>query len=323
MSALELHSCLAAQIRKLIDLRRLSGTEYQSQTRLLVMFDRFLLTQGLAGPRLSRELCECYQESLSHLAPKTRHNRLSVVRQLCAYLARTDSHCYVPELMRGLPSRPLHQPYIYSQAEVHALLAAAAQLPPAGSLWPHTCQTLVGLLYSTGIRIGEALALNLEDFHDGDQGLYIAEGKFHKARWLPLSFSGNTALQQYLHRRMRVPPRTHDTPLFLNQRRRRLHYRTVHQTFRRLLHQCGIPANGHTGPRIHDIRHTFAVRRLLVWYRERLDVNTRLPWLATFMGHVGISSTQVYLHATAELLEQVDQRFHNHYLHYVKPEEEK
>jgi site-specific recombinase XerD len=110
-----------------------------------------------------------------------------------------------------------------------------------------------------------------------------------------------------------------DSPLLLNQRGRRLRHPSVYQAFRRLLSQCAIPYHRDTGPRIHDLRHTFAVHRLLAWYRDGQDVNARLPWLATYLGHVDIQSTQVYLRATAELLEQVDQRFHRHYLEHVQP----
>ena len=162
--------------------------------------------------------------------------------------------------------------------------------------------------------------MNREDFHSTESRLYIAEGKFRKARWVPLSASTCRALQQYLRQRLRRTPRSSDSPLFLNQRSRRLHPCTVNQTFHYLLRQCGILHPKHTGPRIHDLRHTFAVHRLLAWYRDGQDVNARLPWLATYMGHVDFQSTQVYLRATPELVEQVDRRFHNHYLHRVKPQ---
>jgi len=109
------------------------------------------------------------------------------------------------------------------------------------------------------------------------------------------------------------------TPLFLNERSRRLHHCTVNQTFRHLLRQCAIHHRKHSGPRIHDLRHTFAVHRLLAWYRDGKDVNARLPYLATYMGHVDVHSTQVYLQATPELIEEVDHRFHKHYLYQVKP----
>jgi site-specific recombinase XerD len=137
---------------------------------------------------------------------------------------------------------------------------------------------------------------------------------------VPLSASTCRALQQYLRQRLQITPRLPDSPLFLNQRSRHLHPGTVNQTFRYLLRQSGIPHHKSTGPRIHDLRHTFAVHRLLAWYRDGQDLNARLPWLATYMGHVDVHSTQVYLRATPELIEQVDQRFHNYYLLQVKPQ---
>ena len=318
MNALKLHSPLATQIQHFINLRRLSGTDYHSQAQLLGYFDRFLLGQQLREPRITQETAERYLTSLCRLAPRTRSNRFCVVRQLCQYLARSDPLGYVPEPLRVVPSRGAHQPYIYSSSELKALLKAASQLPPAHSLRPHTYRTLLGMLYSTGIRIGEALALNLEHFHIPEQRLHIAEGKFRKARWVPLSPSTFQALERYVRTRVEIRPRSPDSPLFLNQRSRRLNHPTVNQSFRNLLRQCGIRHRTHTGPRLHDLRHTFAVHRLLAWYRDGQDVNARLPWLATYMGHVDVHSTQVYLQPTAELVEQVDRRFHNHYLYQVK-----
>ena len=322
MSPLKLQSPLAVEIQNFINLRRLSGTDYQSQAQLLGYFDRFLLKQKLTAPRICPKITERYLNSLSHLAPRTRYNRFCVVRQLCEYLARSDPLGYVPEPLKIIPSTAAHQPYIYRNAQLQALMAAASNLPPADSLRPHTYRTLLGLLYSTGIRIGEALALNLEHFHSEEQMLYIAEGKFRKARWVPISTSACRALEQYVHKRLQMRPHSLDSTLFLNQRFRRLHYCTVNQTFRHLLRQCGIHHSKHTGPRIHHIRHTFAVHRLLAWYRDGKDVNARLPWLATYMGHVDIHSTQVYLRATPELIAQVNRRFHNHYLYHVKPQGE-
>ena len=154
MSALNLHSCLAVEIQNFINLRRLSGTDYRSQAQLLGYFDRFVLEQQLSEPRITREITECYQQSLSHLAPRTRYNRFCVAKQLCEYLARNDPLGYVPEPLKVIPSQGAHQPYIYSNSELQALLAAASELPPANSLRPHTYRTLLGVLYSTGVRIG-------------------------------------------------------------------------------------------------------------------------------------------------------------------------
>jgi len=319
MKPLALRSCLAAQIRRFIDLQRLSGTDYKSQARLLEYFDRFLVEKKVVSPRMSRRIIDEYQQSLSRLAPRTRYNRSSVVRQLCMYLSRTDPLCYVPEAVRNISSRTSRQPYIYSRSEVRALLTAASELPPSDSLRPHTYRTLLGVLYSTGIRIGEALALNLDDFHEAEQRLYIAEGKFRKERWTPLSASAARALHEYVRKRRRMAPRTPESPLFLGRQMCRLTHGMVKNVFQRLLTRCDIPRSRHARPCIHALRHTFAVSRLLAWYRDGQDVNARLPWLATYMGHVGIHSTQVYLRATAELLDQVDRRFRSYYLNHVKP----
>jgi len=133
-----------------------------------------------------------------------------------------------------------------------------------------------------------------------------------------LSACSCQALKHYVESRLQIKPRSLDSPLFLNQRGRRLHYATVNQTFHRLLDQCAIAQNKRPGARLHDLRHTFAVHRLLAWYRDGAHVNARLPWLATYMGHVDIASTHVYLHPTAELLEAVSSRFHSHYLQHVQ-----
>ena len=179
-----------------------------------------------------------------------------------------------------------------------------------------------GLIVCTGIRIGEACALTLEDFHGTEQRLYIAAGKFRKARWVTLSESTCRAVRQYVDRRLHRQPRAMDSPLLVNERGHSLHHVTVNRTFHRLLQRSGIPHQTPTSPRLHDLRHTFAVHRLLAWYRDGQDVNARLPWLATYMGHVDIQSTQVYLHATSELIGHVDRRFHRYYLQHVTPSKE-
>lgn len=323
MKTIELQSGLSEQIYRFIELRRLSGTDYQSQTKLLGYFDRFLVEQHFTGPTVTRHIMDHYLQSLSHLRPRVQDNRFCVVRQLCEYIAQTDPCCYVPGPMKCVSAKKVFRPYIFSKTEIEALLSAASALSPLASLRPNTYHTLFGLLYTTGIRIGEAFSLALKDFHSERDLLYIAEGKFRKARWVPLHPSTSQVLEHYIHRRLRTGPRSSDSPLFTNLRARRLQHCTVYNTFLQLLKKCGIARNKDSGPRIHDLRHTFAVHRLLAWYRDGQDVNARLPVLATYMGHVDMTSTQVYLQPTAELLEQVSHRFHHHYLHHVKPQGEK
>lgn len=319
MSTYRFSSCLAVQMERFVDLRQLSGTDYHSQARLLGYLDRFLVQQDFSLPYFTREIIDHYQQGLSRLAPRTRSNQMSVLRQFCEYMATSVPQSYVPGPLKMIRSYGAHRPYIYHLSQMQALMVAAAGLAPPGSLRPHTYRTLLGLLYSTGIRIGEAMALNLQDVQLSSQRLFIAEGKFRKARWVALSESTSRELGQYIIRRLKISPHEPDSPLLLNERRQRLCHPTVNMTFRGLLQKCGIAHNKRMGPRIHDLRHTFAVHRLLAWYRKEQDVNARLPALATYMGHVDIRSTRVYLQPTAELFEQVHERYRNYYLKNIQP----
>ena len=145
MNTLTLESALAEPIRRLIELRQIEGSDYHTQSQLLAYFDRFLVEQKLAEPRLNRQLVEAYEKTLSRLAPRGRANRMCVVRQLCEYLSRSNPLTYVPEPLRIPSSQATFAPYIYSGDEVRALVIAAASLPPPGSLRGPTYQTLLGL----------------------------------------------------------------------------------------------------------------------------------------------------------------------------------
>ncbi len=320
MKTIELTSPLASQIQALITLRQACGRDYRSQGQLLEYFDRFLVQEKIRKPRITRQIVERYQQALSHLAPRGQVNRFCVVRQLCEYIARYDKHIFIPEPMKTISSYVARKSYIFNTLELDQLLNAALTLKPVGSLRPHTYHTLLGLLYTTGIRIGEAITLNMESFDISKQCLYIAKGKFRKSRWIPLSDSTCIALQHYLDQRLVKKPNTPDDPLFLNQRARRLHHCNVSHTFHKLLDQCTIAHSKLAGPRIHDLRHTFAVNRLLAWYQDGQDINARLPLLATYMGHVNMQSTQVYLRPTAGLFGHVNDRFHKHFLRCIDSE---
>ncbi len=317
MNTINLSSPLAIPIQNLIKLRQLCGRDYRGQGKLLEYFDRFLVQEKVKKPRVTHQIIEDYHRSLSHLTPRVQANRLCVVRQLCVYLAREDPHTFIPEATKTTWGYTACKPYIFSYPELDRLLEGALALPPVGSLRPYTYHTLLGLLYTTGIRIGEVLNLNLKSFHVSKQCLYIAQGKFRKARWVALSDSACKKLQQYIEQRLTRTPNASEDPLFVNKRGRRLGYPAAYHAFCLLRDQCDITDKKQSKARLHDLRHTFAVHRLLRWYQDGQDINTRLPMLATYMGHVDIRSSQIYLQPTAELLEQVSNRFHDHYLRTV------
>jgi integrase/recombinase XerD len=233
--------------------------------------------------------------------------RLSAARGFARWLHALDPQAQVPPagLLPGSTRRAV--PYLYSEADVIALMAAAGRLnPPWKAI---TMQTLTGLLFATGVRLGEALSLEHGDLDPAAGLLTIRQAKFRKPRQLPLHPSAVTALAGYAARRSRLRPRPATTAFFVSTTGARLARTTVQETFRRLLREAGIYQRaGGLRPRIHDARHTFAVTTLLGWYRDGGDVQARLPLLSTWLGHADPRNTYWYLSAAPELLALAAQR---------------
>jgi integrase len=169
---------------------------------------------------------------------------------------------------------------------------------------------LVGLLYVTGLRISEALALNQNDFDIGRRLLLVRKGKLRKERYVALHPTAIDAVEAYLKRRRAYQPSSDYSPFFIDSKGKRLKYKTASTTFRRVVRQCKIGNNAPKPPRLHDLRHTYACNCVLRWYDEGIDVNSMLPVLATALGHVTIQDTQIYLHVSSRLLQQAARRFH-------------
>jgi site-specific recombinase XerD len=311
-------SALADRFSQYIEFRRQGGVDSHSQTQLLRFFDRFLHEEGFQGRWPNRGVIERYVATSSGLNPGTRVNRFSVIRQFCRFLRQFESHCYVPEHMLPLERRPARVPHIYAEGEIRAILAASRNLEPRDSLRPKTYSTLFGLLYTTGLRCGEAFDLNLDDVDLHRKLLWVRKGKFGKSRCVPISPSTSVALQEYFQQRARMASAAAELALFLTSTGRRVYHTNADFAFRQVLTRCGLRGGrGCPGPRMHDLRHSFACTRLLKWYRQGKDVQALLPALATYLGHVKVSSTQVYLQSTAELLEHVNKRFHKNFIENV------
>lgn len=233
--------------------------------------------------------------------------RLSVVRSFAAYLHTLDPT--VPVVPCGLlPGRGRRAvPYLYSDEDLAALLREAATLKTA--LRTATMRTLIGLLAVTGIRLGEALAADDSDF-DADAGvLLVRHGKFGKQRLLPLHQSTVAALTAYRGLRDASFPTPISPALLVSQAGTRLLNFNVGLTFARLARRAGLtPRSPSCRPRPHDLRHTFAVRTLLGWYRDGGDIDARLPLLSTYLGHVSPKNTYWYLDASPELMAEAARR---------------
>lgn len=227
--------------------------------------------------------------------------RVTVVRGFARYLSGIDPATEVPPL--GLvPHRHRRgQIFLYSEADIAAIMAAAKQAIPQ-PLRAATYHTLVGLLAASGLRIGEAIKLDRGDI-DWDQGvLHIRETKFGKSRLVPLTDSVMTALREYDVLRDDLTPVVKDPAFFISLTAKRLIYASVQPAFAMLVETAGVGVGAPHRPRLHELRHTFAVRTLLRWYRTEDNVQAKIPSLSTYMGHREPACTYWYLSAAPELL---------------------
>lgn len=303
---------LACAFEAFLAFRQDLATGHEHLRVALRHLDRFLVQRAPDARDLTRPLLDEWMATLADRAAVTRRNYFRVVRQFCVFRARADPAAFIPDAISGPRVTARFRPYIYSEQEIRALIAAAAAL--SGGLRPHTYVTLLLLLYTTGLRIGEAIRLQLGDLDHDRAVLHIRAGKFRKARLLPITVRMLARLDAYLEQRRRAgAPARSEAPLFWSPRRGPYSLVGVQHGISCLLRLVCGKRRGHRGhgPRVHDIRHAFAVHRLLRWYRDGADVQAKLPLLATYLGHRTFLSTQFYLTATPELLAEASRRFHD------------
>lgn len=309
------HSCLASRLHEFWEMHVTLGRKGAAERKILNYLDRFLLSALEPGQPITLEIAKRWFQEMEHLSTGTRINRVSVLRRFCAYLSRFDPRtCVIPRTW--LPRRIRSTPYIYSALEIRSILAAARRIGPPGSLRPAVIATLLGLLCSTGLRIGEALKLTLADVDLENQLLTIRETKFNKSRYVPVSSTTASQLADFLGLREKAGFSTSPTAaVFVSPFGQAYDPSRVSQVFLSILRSLGLRRPpGEPGPRLHDFRHTFAVTRLAMWYQQGENLNAKLPLLSTYLGHTTLAGTQVYLHATAELLEKASQCFRHHFL---------
>ncbi|HUY73159.1 MAG TPA: tyrosine-type recombinase/integrase [Candidatus Dormibacteraeota bacterium] len=298
---------LSQALADYLALRRALGYKLVKVERLLRQFLAYLQERGEETIRTEHAVAWA---TLPDGNPSWHCTRLSAVRGFAAYLKTIDPACEVPgaELLAARNRRAT--PYIYSEEEIAALLGATATLSTAHRA--ATYRTLIGLLAVTGMRIGEAIRLDRDDIDPEAELLVVRDAKFAKSRALPLHRSTASALGRYLRRADR-PPSIGTCAVFVSTRGGRLDYRTVQWTFARLLGQAGIEARSERcRPRLHDLRHTFAVRTILDGYRQGGEVEGRLATLATYLGHTEPAHTYWYLSGAPELMELAAARLERH-----------
>jgi integrase len=296
--------------------RRGLGYALQGDGQLLLRFAAYADRTGHRGP-LTTELAVRWARLPREASPVYWARRLAVIRGFARYRALFDPDTEIPP--RGLlgPAYRRVTPHIDSQVELADLLGAARRLSGGTGLRPHTYATLFGLLACTGMRLSEALRLNRSDVDWQQSLLTIHQSKFRKSRLVPIHASATAALRAYADRRDRLHSGGAEEAVFVTARGTRLCRATAEDTFSDLRAQLPWPADGgRRGPRIHDLRHTFACRRLQQWYQQGVAVDQAIAALATYLGHTTIRDTYWYLTGVPELLELAAARFQ----HFAAPD---
>ena len=315
-------SCLAPVFARYVELKQALGRRFDASARTLQCLDRFLCDQNYRD--LNAAAFEAWCHTHEHVTSGVRRVRMLEVGALCLYRRRTEPQCFVPDPTSFPPYHQRLKPYIFSEAEVAKLLHASSGLKrsPLSPLRPEAIRLAIILLFTTGVRRGELLNLTIGDYDRRESTLHIRQTKFYKSRLLPINSGIADEINRYLHTRsQRKLPVSPDTALIWNPSWGGGAYSgtSLRRSLQPLLQKCRIATAKGKPPRIHDLRHSFAVNALLRWYRAGADVEAKLPLLATYLGHGSAVSTHYYLHFIEPLRTAASERFAKHYGALISP----
>ena len=294
-----------------LSLREALGFQMRTEKILLPEFVAYVKAQERTGPIRAQTALEWACQESAHRGPSGAARRLSMARAFLSYLKASVPDTEVPDSgLLPTPRRP--KPYLFTPPQLTALFEAAQASRPRGSLRPHTLSTLLGLLASTGLRVGEAIRLQVDqvklDLHPPQ--LHILETKFHKSRIVPLHPSTAERLHHYRAQRVRWHYDGLSDAFFVSEQGHHLMYLALHNWFARLCQRLAIaPTATGRNPCLMSFRHTFAVTCMRRWYQQGLDVPAWLPHLSVYLGHVHPQESYWYLTAVPELLSAAAQRF--------------
>ncbi len=304
---------MQSAVERYLDERRRLGFELRIAGHQLLQFARYADARGHRGPLTLDLQLNWAREHGQRSAPISCARRLEIVRPFAAYYRQFEPQSTVPD---GTPFGRAHRrlaPHIYTEQEIADLLAEAGRLAPSAGLRPTTYRTLFGLFAATGLRLSEALCLRDRDVDLSSGVLTVRQTKFKKSRCVPVHPTTVTALRNYHGARDGAVGRDPDRPFFVSPVGRALTTQTVHRVFAQLRTRLGwVARGGHPRPRIHDLRHTFAVRRVQLWHQHAqrgVTIDHGMLWLSTYLGHATISDTYWYLTGVPELLAIVGQTF--------------
>lgn len=308
-------SCLAHDIEQFLAHKRSLGRRYDVEAKTLALLDTYLQVKHIRNlSEITSDLVDEFLRSRPRSRPRSYNHLRGTIGRLFSYLVDRGRLAETP--LRSPPRHARYErtPFIFDTTAAKRLFAVAKSLPSKGGTLNrgNTYYVLFAVLYGLGLRVGEACRLRIRDVDLEQRLLVIRKTKFYKSRLVPFGPKIGALLTEQLRQRRATPTGAarDEEPLFSLRGGRPISPGTVSQTFHALVPQLELEiAPGVSSPRLHDLRHSFAVGALTRWYRLGFDPQAKLLELSTFMGHVDISSTAVYLTATPELLDQANRRF--------------
>jgi len=294
-------SYLSMQFTEYLKVKRATGRIYGHQETMLRMLDNFLDDNQY---QLTHNSFQEWINSLSHLHSTTQCHYYQQIRQFCEYMQRTDVNIFVPQRRFEPLITPSRMPAILDKKDILKLIKSTDTLFE-NDRWPLrrlTFRVIITILYCCGLRVGEIVRLNIGDVDIKNGVLTIRDTKFFKSRFVPMSEPVTQLLAEYLKRKKDLQqPGDFNSPLFYSSRRRRYFIGTIKQTVKNLISNCCQKNIHNRSVRVHDLRHTYAIHRLIEWYENGEDVQAKLPILSQYLGHSEIGNTQRYLSLIPEL----------------------
>lgn len=318
MAVIRLTGIFKEDIECFVELKRKCGYKYIAEEKILYLFDKFTVDRNEHENVISKELAREWSKQRPNESDAYRYKRCITLNQFAGYLSlhdRESATCYAPK------PKKTFVPHIYTEDEMKLIFATCDNMectPVRSDSIRFVMPALLRFLFSTGVRIGEALSLRKEDVKLDLRIAVLRDTKNGKERLLPFSESMENVLRQYIRHRDRLNPNPLCDKFFLSARGRECSSEQIYKVFRKILSKTGIPFKGnHYGPRVHDFRHTFAVKSLLKMADSGMDIYCSLRILSTYLGHQSIEATNNYVRLTVEmyphLVQNVDAIFTNVY----------
>lgn len=300
------NSIFADKLYSFVKFKQGMGWSYSDASRALVCFDKYVIESKYTTPIITKELINSWIENYPNANQTTIRIRLIIIREFAKYCEHMGMESYcdfeIPKKSHAF------KPYIFSVIEINEFFEVADQYPKKKSTYTHLVVPLFfRLLYYCGLRCAEAINLHIRDINIKNQTLYIEKSKYGKSRYVPMSEDVLKHIIEYIN----IVHNNSDTDalLFTNVHGDPLSEKCIYTKFRNILWKAGIMHGGRgNGPRMHDLRHSYAVHRLQQWIEDGVNTNSMLPYLSAYMGHENIYMTEEYLHLTYEQFSLITQK---------------